>query len=66
MKNRVDIIYDIYTHLYREPQKIDCVRKTNKRFKNEEEMLNNLKRLEVPLNHILNVFFLSLSCNQIN
>lgn len=59
--NRTDVVYDIYSHLYWEPQKIDCIRRGDKKFVNEQWMIDHLKRLEVPLNHIMNIFFTCLS-----
>ena len=59
--NRTDVVYDMYSHLYWEPQKIDCIRRGDKKFTNEEWMIDNLKKLEVPLNHIMNIFFTCLN-----
>ncbi|AKH33251.1 hypothetical protein XF24_00928 [candidate division SR1 bacterium Aalborg_AAW-1] len=63
--NWTSIIYDIYTYVYWEPQTIDCLRKGNKKYNNESEMIEALHKREVVFNHICNVFLTSLNTDQI-
>lgn len=64
--NWTDIVYDIYTYLYREPQTIDCVRKQDKKkYDSENNFVLWLQKREVVLNHIFNIFFQCLNTKQI-
>ncbi len=58
-KNRTEIVYDIYEHLFWEPQRIWRKKPPVAKYKNRQEVLTNLKGKwwETSLNHILNIFF---------
>jgi len=55
--NRTEIIYDIYSFLYREPQHIGKVGNKNSPQNTYDKAMAYLKTREVTLNHLSNLFF---------
>ena len=55
--NRTEIIYDIYSFLYREPQHIGRMKNPESRYDTYDKAMAHLKNMEVTLNHLTNVFF---------
>jgi len=61
--NRTEIIYDIYSFLFREPQHLGKIRNPKSPYNTYEKSMNHLKQMEVTLNHLMNVFFCFLPSN---
>jgi hypothetical protein len=55
--NRTEIIYDIYSFLYREPQHIGRMKNPESKYDTYDKAMAHLKNMEVTLNHLTNVFF---------
>lgn len=61
--NRTEIIYDIYSFLYREPQHIGRMKNPDSNYDTYDKAMAHLKNMEVTLNHLANVFFSFLPSN---
>lgn len=61
--NRTEIIYDIYSFLYREPQHIGRMKNPESKYDTYDKAMAHLKKMEVTLNHLANVFFSFLPSN---
>jgi hypothetical protein len=61
--NRTEIIYDIYSFLYREPQHLGRMKNPNSRYDTYDKAMAHLRNMEVTLNHLANVFFSFLPSN---
>ena len=55
--NRTEIVYDIYSFLYREPQHLGKMKNPESAYTTYDKAMTNMQKKEVSLNHLANIFF---------